>query len=140
MKKPTDDERSESIVQRLRRLADAPHPADELVYLDEYRAALHAAVIEILRLTSETDARAEVKFQDLCHNTKPDDVQRFCDGCENYQIELFGSSPITELRESVQKAAWDGFDRGRAFHRGNIDEEHSIVTDMTSKYGQRPTA
>jgi hypothetical protein len=42
----------------------------------------------------------EEEFQNFCHNLKTEDVERFCDGCEQYQIKLFGKSPITELRKT----------------------------------------
>lgn len=43
------------------------------------------------------------EFQDLCHKFQEADRQIFCDGCENYQITLFGSSPITELKTRVAR-------------------------------------
>jgi hypothetical protein len=44
------------------------------------------------------------EFQELCHNLhtkRPCGPTDFCNGCEDYQIKLFGRSPITELRDHV---------------------------------------
>lgn len=45
---------------------------------------------------------SDAEFQNLCHNL-PDrhDAQKFCDGCEKYQQQLFGWSPITKLKDQV---------------------------------------
>jgi hypothetical protein len=41
------------------------------------------------------------EFQNLCHDLNDADRDHFCDGCEQYQIKLFGSSPITELKAEL---------------------------------------
>jgi hypothetical protein len=46
---------------------------------------------------------SEEEFQNLCHKFQDTDKQRFCDGCEAYQIKLFGSSPITELKKDGER-------------------------------------
>ncbi len=44
----------------------------------------------------------EDEFQGLCHTlSAADGPQRFCEGCEAYQKQLFGESPITRLREAL---------------------------------------
>lgn len=49
------------------------------------------------------------EFQALCHNLhlkdEPITPQAFCDGCESYQVKLFGESPITSLK--AEKLALD---------------------------------
>lgn len=46
----------------------------------------------------------EEEFQNLCHKFGPEDAQRFCQGCEHYQQKLFGSSPITKLRDDARQS------------------------------------
>ena len=49
-----------------------------------------------------------VEFQKLCHNlhlhhdgVTPCTPQEFCDGCEAFHVELFGASPIADLRRQL---------------------------------------
>jgi hypothetical protein len=40
------------------------------------------------------------EFHNLCHNKeKSVSLDDFCAGCEEYQVKLFGQSPISQLRE-----------------------------------------
>jgi len=42
------------------------------------------------------------QFHELCHDGHkegPVTLSEFCDGCEKFQCELFGHSPISQLRE-----------------------------------------
>lgn len=63
----------------------------------------HAAKLlaEINRL-KEGDFTPE-EMHNLCHNKKSVSPKEFCDGCEAYQQQLFGRSPITELRAENDK-------------------------------------
>lgn len=45
----------------------------------------------------------EKRFQNLCHDFQESNIQRFCNGCENYQKEKFGKSPITDLKHYLQQ-------------------------------------
>lgn len=75
---------------------------------DDIRTLLHEVFDlrkENLRLISGDFTEEE--FQNLCHKFNDGDVIRFCDGCENYQIKLFGKSPITELKNKVNELKLD---------------------------------
>lgn len=49
----------------------------------------------------------EQEFNALCHNLhlkdEPITPQAFCDGCEEYQVKLFGESPIANLRAEIDR-------------------------------------
>lgn len=56
--------------------------------------------------TLETETIAlRAQIHDLCHDKHlvgaPVTPQEFCNGCEAYQMKLFGESPIAKLRETI---------------------------------------
>lgn len=64
---------------------------------------------EIERLKSGNFTMEE--FQFLCHNLPNNCTKEsFCNGCEEYQKKLFGSSPITELRVEITRLKKDNHD------------------------------
>jgi hypothetical protein len=73
-------------------------------------AALDALAKDVAAMEAERDAlRAQI--HDLCHDIhtqQPVTPQEFCDGCEAFQVKLFGESPITQLRSAALAAAAKG--------------------------------
>lgn len=62
---------------------------------------------DLAAVTAERDA-LKTQIHDLCHDKHiagPVTPKDFCDGCEAFQIQLFGSSPITALRTALEKCA-----------------------------------
>lgn len=59
------------------------------------------AEAEVARLKSGDFTPEE--FQNLCHKFDEKDHKAFCDGCEAYQKKLFGESPITKLKEDLER-------------------------------------
>lgn len=58
------------------------------------------------QVCEERDALV-AQIHDMCHDMHvkgPVTAERFCDGCEQFQIKLFGKSPITKLRAAVELA------------------------------------
>lgn len=85
--------------------------------IEEETRALRAELDELLHQKQQSEtpmfSRRELlaerdslraQIHDLCHDkhtTGPVTPGEFCDGCEQFQIRLFGSSPITALRERL---------------------------------------
>lgn len=42
---------------------------------------------------------------ELCHELQGVTAQAFCDGCEKYQKNIYGESPISVLKDSVKASA-----------------------------------
>lgn len=83
------------------------------------------------RHLEQIEAEVERRFQDLCHNLKTGDCERFCDGCEAYQIEQFGWSPITKLKERIRELEQLN---GQAFNRGQQAAINSIGAAVTTHH------
>lgn len=67
----------------------------------------------------------------LCHNLdekgEPITAQAFCDGCEEYQKQLFGESPITTLRARLKDKEIRPANRCRNYHCGGVVERDGIT-------------
>ena len=98
-------------------------PAETLSYslcelterIGGYNAAWRRHAVDLIRAAyAEQTAELErfrrgdltpAEFQELCHNLhekpKPCTPQEHCDGCEAFQVKMFGASPITELKQQL---------------------------------------
>lgn len=85
--------------------------AERNLQLNEHERRLHHAhqarwLNDLEELRQERD-RLKVQIHDMCHDshvTNPGiSREEFCDGCEQFQVQKFGSSPITELRQRLKE-------------------------------------
>ena len=80
---PTEEE----VASAISFLSKAPMPREAMVVrrLAFERDTLKGTIIRLLRgdFTDE-------EFQNLCHNLDESDFEKFCDGCDAYQMKLFG--------------------------------------------------
>lgn len=90
-------------------------------FTEEWHDMSNAAVVEFIELRDAAmkpkagqpllDELARLRrgdftpeeFQNLCHNIPTGCAEEFCDGCEQYHQQLFGGSPITQLKYELAK-------------------------------------
>ena len=83
----------------------------EIVEPDGKRTCAELVKREVEQLRAELDRLKSGEFtkeevHNFCHNLESTvSAQEFCNGCERYQQELYGKSPITELR--AERDSWE---------------------------------
>lgn len=89
----------DEIVGKLRE-AEGPGQEFRAVLGIAYRIGLLGEELQRFR----TGRLTATEIHNLCHNLQAGEVtaQKFCDGCEEYQKKLFGTSPIADLRYEVR--------------------------------------
>lgn len=81
---------------------------------------------ENARLKGEVE-RLTAQIHDLCHDKHtqgPITPEEFCNGCEQFQVSLFGRSPIADLRAQLETAARE---------RNTATEDAAAYADVAKK-------